>query len=482
MRNVIVFLFLLFYCGTASAVTTPLQPTGVSVSAYTVGRTANLYWNNDPAAIQWYIYFNNNVMYSPTRAYVALTSSSRVIYTMTSIPLEMLPTTITVRSLYAGSSLSPQSLGVVLTSYIYPDYVYVQNAPGTTIAVTGGGGSGGSDVTVTSSVLPDGAATEATLSAISGKLSTGLTITAISSGLSLTVKQGSPWTVSGSVGVTSWPSAYQSVSINAGTNYIGAVNLSNTAASPAQVSLSAGTYLTIGGSPISTVNPVPIQPPAAGYLSVNTSNVGGNPTAAGNGVATAGTQRVAVASDNTPFWVNANLTNTVTVAEHSVTQGSPWIVSGSVAVTSAPLSTSLPAYTNSSPLPVSATLAAIVPSLSTTDAGMTGLNVANAIDYDGNSLTVFTKRGAPTTNTYLSTSGTTQIWGSGYGLLYSITVNPASIPSTVTLFDGSVTRLAVSGTSSRPYSYARGVAFTSGMTVVVSGDNFDGGISLETTR
>ena len=53
--------------------------------------------------------------------------------------------------------------------------------------------------------------------------------------------------------------------------------------------------------------------------------------------------------------------------------------------------------------------------------------LAPAFDFDANSQTATTRRGAPTVNTYLATSGTTALF-TGYGLLYAWGI---SNPSTV---------------------------------------------------
>jgi hypothetical protein len=62
---------------------------------------------------------------------------------------------------------------------------------------------------------------------------------------------------------------------------------------------SAISGLTLGGNAVTAL--------ATGELNSNLARVGGNATATGNGVATTGSQRVTIASDNTAFSVNATL-------------------------------------------------------------------------------------------------------------------------------------------------------------------------------
>jgi hypothetical protein len=56
--------------------------------------------------------------------------------------------------------------------------------------------------------------------------------------------------------------------------------------------------LYVGGNAVTTANPVPIQPPASGYVTVNLADVNGNAALAGNGATGTGSPRVTVASDN----------------------------------------------------------------------------------------------------------------------------------------------------------------------------------------
>lgn len=125
------------------------------------------------------------------------------------------------------------------------------------------------------------------------------------------------------------------------------------------------------------------------------------------------------------------------------------------------------------------TIAAVVTAYNTNASGVYSLNTALAFDYDMNTFTAFSLRGAPTINTYFQTSGTATIF-TGYGLLYSAMIFPSSVVgSKVSFFDGTVTRAVLSATTASPYTWTRGLAFTSAMNVVVTGLAFDGGVSLE---
>lgn len=101
------------------------------------------------------------------------------------------------------------------------------------------------------------------------------------------------------------------------------------------------TSLTLGG------NAVTAQ--ATGELNTNVGRVGGNAVATGNGTATTGTQRVAIASDNTAFSVNATLqAGSAVVGKVGIDQTTPGTTNkvsigtdGTVALNSA-----LPAGTN----------------------------------------------------------------------------------------------------------------------------------------
>jgi hypothetical protein len=171
---------------------------------------------------------------------------------------------------------------------------------------------------------------------------------------------------------------------------------------------------------------------------------------------------------------------------------------GPVAITtfSAPWPTPMPTYTavvwptpgglvsmNTPAAPWPATVAGFDSSYVSTSGSTNALNSAIAIDYDANSFTATTRRGAPTVNTYLATSGTTAIF-TGYGLLYGWGIsNPSTVTgSTVTLFDGAVTRQVMSAEVVVPYILPRGMAFTTGLTVDVQGAAFNGAFWMEHTQ
>ena len=236
-------------------------------------------------------------------------------------------------------------------------------------------------------------------------------------GLSVTASQGSPWTVSGSVQV------FGNVSLNAGTDIIGRVGVSHTVSvqgsltSAGNVSLNAGTSI-IGRVGVS-----------------HTVSVQGSLTSAGNVSLNAGTAVIG----------NVGVTNTVAT---------------------------------------STTITAIADPLSTTlSAGARALNSAITADYDINTKTSISRKGAETTNYFLSTSGTTTVTASGYNLLYAATIYASTVASSnVAFFDGAVTRVALPATTTFHYVWPRGVAFKSGMVVVVTGASFDGRVSFECDR
>jgi len=106
----------------------------------------------------------------------------------------------------------------------------------------------------------------------------------------------------GKVGIDqTTPGTTNKVSI--GTDGTVAIN----AALPAGSNVVGKVGLQVGGADVTTANPVAVQPPASGALSVDLAKVGGVTTSTGNGVAGTGVQRVTIASDNTAFGVNATL-------------------------------------------------------------------------------------------------------------------------------------------------------------------------------
>lgn len=164
------------------------------------------------------------------------------------------------------------------------------------------------------------------------------------------------------------------------------------------------------------------------------------------------------------------------------TEGSPMFVSSPAGTY---LTQGGSALSNSNSIPVSATIQAFGAGLQTTlTAGSAALNTALTADYDVNTKTVNSRRFNDTMSYYINTTGTTTISSSGYELIYSMTIKPSSTYSSVTLFDGAVTRVAVSGSSPGFYSYMRGKAIKNGtctLTIVGSG-LYDGSVCLEADK
>lgn len=151
------------------------------------------------------------------------------------------------------------------------------------------------------------------------------------SGISVTASQGSPFTVSGSVEVTSWPSSYQGVSL-----------FSSVAIPVSVTSFTATTYTNVLSSPLATslpaytdATPLPVSATVSGMLFEAAGNSGEDPAASALAVEAypmvkddgSGKFDVVHGDDVSGVWVN-------------------------VKASSAPLGTSLPAYTNTAPLPV----------------------------------------------------------------------------------------------------------------------------------
>jgi len=259
-------------------------------------------------------------------------------------------------------------------------------------------------------------------------------------GLSVTASQGSPWTVSGSVAVTNnqglsvtasqgspWTvsgsvQVFGNVSLNAGTDIIGRVGVSHTVSVQGSLTSAGNVSLNAGTSIIGRVGVS------------HTVSVQGSLTSAGNVSLNAGTAVIG----------NVGVTNTVAT---------------------------------------STTITAIADPLSTTlSAGARALNSAITADYDINTKTSISRKGAETTNYFLSTSGTTTVTASGYNLLYAAIYASTVASSNVAFFDGAVTRVALPATTTFHYVWPRGVAFKSGMVVVVTGASFDGRVSFECDR
>lgn len=292
---------------------------------------------------------------------------------------------------------------------------------------TSGGGGSASYVTVGSSVLPSGASTSALQT--TGNTSLGVIAGAISS------TSGTPFYVSP---VSS--GLFGGGALSAGTNFIGSVNISNTASSP-----------------------VLISPSATGLF-------GGSLAAGTNYIGAVGISGTALKG--------------VTVNAHALTGGVTYIGAVGVSIPAGTsISVSLPTYTSANPLPVGATITALAAGLQTASGGTSGMNVAVAFDYDANTSTATTKRLAPTLTTYQSTSGTATIYGSGYTLITSITVFPATVAgSRVTFYDSTVTKTTISTLAAGFYQFPRGLSFGTSCVMVITGAAFDGAVSVETLR
>lgn len=96
------------------------------------------------------------------------------------------------------------------------------------------------------------------------------------------------------------------------------------------VTTQLGTINTTLGSPFQAGGSL------AANQSVNISQINGATPLMGNGVTGTGSQRVTIASDNTPFPVNATLSAETTKVIGTVNQGtSPWVINGAVTNTTA---------------------------------------------------------------------------------------------------------------------------------------------------
>lgn len=218
-----------------AAVTTPVSLTAGVLSQ---SNSAALYWANDNTHMGWYIYVNGSMLYQPTRADTGLSGTTRT-YGMLNLPKSS--SLVVTMQAYNNSGVSAISAAVTITGNT-TNIMYVVNAPGTLLGVSGTGGGGGGDATaanqvignaslssidskitvvntgavsVSSSALPAGASTAAlqttgntTLSNIQSALS-NVTVNTHA------VTQGGPFTVSGSVGVTSFPASFIGVSLKA---------------------------------------------------------------------------------------------------------------------------------------------------------------------------------------------------------------------------------------------------------------------------
>ena len=199
---------------------------------------------------------------------------------------------------------------------------------------------------------------------------------------------------------------------------------------------------------------------------------GGSPWAVTIPTNTPGYNGVTVTSWTAPQYVGVSVTSWSASASIGTTV-TAWTATQNVGVSLNAVTSPVPMY-----------LSWVASAYSYTVGGTTfALNVANMFDYDVNTITAFSRKLAPTTSTYLSAAGATAVWASGYGLIYQITVNPASIPgSVITIIDGTVTRTSLSATCAQTYSYPRGVPINNGLSVVIYGQGYDGSVELETSR
>jgi hypothetical protein len=219
--------------------------------------------------------------------------------------------------------------------------------------------------------LPSGAATETTLSSINTNTS-GLSLSqgAATSGQKAVLIQGA---------VTTAAPIYTTGNSN-------------------PLSLTTAGALRVDGS--ATTQPVSGTVSITANSSVNLNQIAGTTTATGNGVAGAGVQRVAIASDNTAFSVNAiqsgtwnitNISGTISLptgaatesslAKLTLTQGST--TSGqSGALIQGAVTTAAPSYTTGQTSPVSLTTSGAL----RVDLGSTSAN-ATAIKVDGSAVT-----------------------------------------------------------------------------------------------
>lgn len=445
MFRQLVLALLLFSSSVHAAV--PAVPTGLTSTGY-VNNSIPLAWTYSTSPVipsQWYVYVNGTVGGSPTRNQVAV-NGSVVTWTLTGIPPASLPASIYLKAL-SSDGVSSGSTPIVVTG-----------TPSTPTVI-----SGTVDANIISAVPLTVTCTNCAASpgyiGVSVVASVPLTVSAtlVASGIALPV---SVTAFSPTVNVVVVSGGGQtSVSLNAGTNYVGAVNVSNSAASAVQVAGSITNTVTVATHAVTQGGPW---------------TVSGSVSTAGNVSLTSGTAYIG----------SVNISNTATSPVVVTLPAGVYLLQGGTAVSAvAPLSVSLPAVTNASPLPVSATVAGFASSYVSTSGTTNALNSAVAIDYDANSFTATTRRGAPTVNTYLATSGTTTVF-TGYGLLYGWGIsNPSTVAgSTVTLFDGAVTRQVMSAEVVAPYVLPRGMAFTTGLTVKVDGAAFDGAFWSEHTR
>jgi hypothetical protein len=171
------------------------------------------------------------------------------------------------------------------------------------------------------------------------------------------------------------------------------------------------------GAAVDWSAPVPVTQSGAWSLtanqSINTSQVAGVTTATGNGVATTGTQRVTIASDNTAFTVNATATGNVAAA--GADSGNPVKIGGVN-------NTTLPTYSTGQrgDLQIGIRGSLSTQLCSDTDSGACARTQASGADGSSNSRT-----GAIMYNRAGVFNGTT--WDSSRGDTTGLSVNPYGI-------------------------------------------------------
>lgn len=211
-------------------------------------QTALLSWDEDLAVNQWYIYLGGVLTYQPFRNQTGSIPGPRRTYNMTGLPHQNY-VVVTMRALAPAQPISAESAALTVTSA--PSIIYVLNPPNQAITVTG------------------------SFSAATSSVATAVSVIAGVSGISVTAKQGSPWTVSGSVGVTSGVAGI-SVTASQGSPWTVSGSATVFQGGPWTVSGSVsasitGTSTVSQGSPWTVSGSVSIQSATTG-LAVNVSN------------------------------------------------------------------------------------------------------------------------------------------------------------------------------------------------------------------
>ncbi len=237
MKLLTALLWVLLPINTYAAVSAPTNLT--TTSAY-ANNSITLNWDNNSSHQQWYIYFGGSMMASPSRLQVSYIGSTKIAYTLQTPVIPQLPASLYITAIQSGVQSGPSNT-LTITSV---------SGGGQVVSVTGTVSvavkSGMESVTITSMpplsvAFPDSytgvsvkagldSVTITSMPAISFPSSyLGVSVFSGVAGLSVTASQGSPWTVSGSVGVTSLPiiGTVGNVSLTAGTATIGSVGVTN---------------------------------------------------------------------------------------------------------------------------------------------------------------------------------------------------------------------------------------------------------------